>query len=66
MAENENGTEYYQIANTVVDNEVLQRELRPLESIRDHYPKFILTRDYGTADYNGIKRLNVLEWLLGE
>ena len=66
VAENENGTEYYQIANTVMDNEVLQRELRPLESIRDHYPKFILTRDYGTADYNGIKKLNVLEWLLGE
>ena len=66
VAENENGTEYYQIANTVLDNEVLQRELRPLESIRDHYPKFILTRDYGTADYNGIKRLNVLEWLLGD
>lgn len=64
VAENENGTEYYQIANTVLDNEVLQRELRPLESIRDHYPKFILTRDYGTADYNGIKKLNVLEWLL--
>lgn len=57
VAENENGTEYYQIANTVLDNEVLQRELRPLESIRDHYPKFILTRDYGTADYNGIKSL---------
>ena len=65
MAENENGIEYYQIANTVMDSEVLQRELRPLEAIRDHYPKFILTRDYGTADYNGIKKLNALEWLLG-
>ena len=66
VAENENGTEYYQIANTVMDSEVLQRELRPLEAIRDHYPKFILTRDYGMADYNGIKKLNALEWLLGQ
>ena len=66
VAENENGIEYYQIANTVMDSEVLQRELRPLEAIRDHYPKFILTRDYGTADYNGIKKLNALEWLLGQ
>ena len=64
VAENENGIEYYQIANTVMDSEVLQRELRPLEAIRDHYPKFILTRDYGMADYNGIKKLNALEWLL--
>lgn len=65
VAENENGIEYYQIANTVMDSEVLQRELRPLKAIRDHYPKFILTRNYGTVDYNGIKRLNALEWLLG-
>ena len=64
VAENENGIEYYQIANTVMDSEVLQRELRPLEAIRDHYPKFILTRDYGTADYNGIKKLNAFVWLL--
>ena len=66
VAENENGVEYYQISNTVLDPNVLQRELSPLESIRDHNPKFILTRDYGKADYNGIKRLNVLEWLLAD
>lgn len=64
VAENENGVEYYQIANTVLDEQVLTRELASLEGIRDHYPKFVLTRDYGTADYNGIKRVNVLEWLL--
>lgn len=66
VAENENGVEYYQISNTVLDSNVLQRELSPLESIRDHNPKFILTRDYGKTDYNGIKRLNVLEWLLAD
>lgn len=66
VAENENGVEYYQISNTVLDQNVLQRELSPLESIHDHNPKFILTRDYGKADYNGIKRLNVLEWLLAD
>ena len=64
VAENENGIEYYQVSDTVLDNNVLQRELTPLNAVRDHYPKFILTGDYGVFDYNGIKRLNVLEWLL--
>ena len=66
VAENENGIEYYQVSDTVLDNNVLQRELAPLNAVRDHYPKFILTRDYGVSDYNGIKRLNVLEWLLAK
>ena len=64
IAENSNGVEYYQVANSVLDENVLKRELASLEAVRNHYPKFILTRDYGTADYNGIKKLNVLEWLM--
>lgn len=64
IAENSNGVEYYQVANSVLDENVLKRELASLDAVRNHYPKFILTRDYGTADYNGIKKLNVLEWLM--
>ncbi|MBQ8677594.1 MAG: ATP-binding protein [Alphaproteobacteria bacterium] len=64
IAENSNGVEYYQVANSVLDENVLKRELASLDAVRNHYPKYILTRDYGTADYNGIKKLNVLEWLM--
>jgi len=67
VAEGTNGTEYYQISQTVRDENTLTRELSPLKAIRDHNPKFLLTRDYEpNTSHNGIKQLNVLEWLLGE
>lgn len=56
---------YFQVAATVRDNRTLERELNPLQSIDDHYPKFILTLDDDPdADYNGITRKNALQWLL--
>ena len=58
--------EYYQVALNVLGSELLERELAPLEAIEDNYPKFLLTMDYGTGENNGIKRLNVLDWLLGQ
>jgi len=65
VAEGANGTEYYQVAETVRGKETLSRELDPLNAIHDHNPKFILTRDYEPkTSHNGIKQLNVLEWLL--
>lgn len=56
--------EYYQVAFYTLEKEILERELKPLEKIRDNNPKFILSMDYGNGDINGIKRLNVLDWLL--
>ncbi|MCL2208464.1 MAG: ATP-binding protein [Fibromonadales bacterium] len=57
--------EYYQVAYTALEPETLRRELAPLEEIKDNYPKFLLTMDYGEGVSNGIKRLNVLGWLVG-
>ena len=62
----ENNTTYYQVAATVRDETTLKRELKSLQLIDDQYPKYILTLDDDpTADYNGIKRINVLKWLVG-
>ncbi|MCM1049348.1 MAG: ATP-binding protein [Clostridiales bacterium] len=59
-------TTYFQVAATVRDENTLRRELASLEKINDHYPKFILTLDDDPeADYNGIRRVNALEWLVG-
>lgn len=66
VAQKDNTIEYYQVANTLLDKNVLNRELASLDAIKDHYPKYILTRDYGNMDYNGIKQINVLEWLLNK
>ena len=64
VTEGPDGTEYYQVSESVRGAETLARELAPLNAIHDHYPKFLLTRDYNPpTSHNGIKQLNVLEWL---
>ena len=56
---------YYQTALSVRDELTLNRELRPLLAVKDSYPKYLLTMDDDPpADYNGIRRLNVLDWLI--
>lgn len=66
VAQNSKGTVYYQVALSVRDEKTLERELRPLMSIRDHYPKFILTLDDDPeVQYDGIRRINARDWLLG-
>ena len=65
VVENTNGTEYYQVAATVRDTVTLQRELAPLQIIHAHYPKLLLTLDEDPPDnFNGIRKVNVLDWLL--
>lgn len=56
--------EYYQVALYTLEPETLKRELAPLEAIDDNYPKFILSLDAGNGETKGIKRLNVIDWLL--
>ncbi|MFA6591794.1 MAG: ATP-binding protein [Bacteroidales bacterium] len=64
---NQEGVSYYQVAATGRDETTLSRELSSLEAIRDHYPKTILTLDEDPdADYNGIRRVNALKWLLSK
>ncbi|MCR4938858.1 MAG: DUF4143 domain-containing protein [Treponemataceae bacterium] len=65
VAQNQEGNLYVQVAATVRDQNTLERELRPLNILRDSYPKLLLTLDDDlVADYDGIKRKNVLEWLM--
>lgn len=67
FAVNAEGEEYYQVAQTVLDEHTLQRELSPLDAIKDHNPKYLLTLDYTpVTSYNGIRQINALEWLLRE
>ncbi len=67
VAENREGLKYYQVALTVRDEKVLERELRSLQKTGDHYPKYLLTLDMDLeADYDGITKINVVDWLLEE
>ena len=57
---------YYQVSETTLAAETLERELRPLEAIKDQFPKYLLTMDtiQPTANYNGIEKKNIIDWLL--
>lgn len=58
-------TEYYQVAQTVMDENILQRELKPLNSVKDHNPKYLLTMDIvPEVSHNGIRQMNIIDWLL--
>jgi len=63
---NSNEIEYYQVALTVLDENTLKRELDAFKNIKDNYPKYLITLDdvMANTDYDGIKVINALEWLL--
>lgn len=63
---NSNEIEYYQVALTVLDESTLKRELDAFKNIKDNYPKYLITLDdvMVNTDYDGIKVVNALEWLL--
>lgn len=65
---NSNEVEYYQVALTILDENTLKRELEAFKNIKDNYPKYLITLDdvLPNTDYEGIKVINALEWLLGE
>ena len=67
VARGQKGVQYIQVAASVRDENTLARELASLERISDNYPKVILTLDEDPeADYEGIRRINALEWLIGK
>lgn len=67
VAENRDGLKYYQVALTVRDEKVLERELRSLRKTGDYYPRVLLTLDMDLeTDYDGITKMNVIDWLLKE
>ena len=56
---------YIQVTESLQGEEVRSRELAPLEKIRDNYEKIVLSMDIDSGTtYNGIKALNIINWLL--
>ncbi|MEX2485250.1 MAG: ATP-binding protein, partial [Brumimicrobium sp.] len=56
--------EYYQVAWQMTNEKTIEREFGALEKIKDNYPKFLLTSESFTQDRNGVRHLNVYNWLL--
>ena len=56
---------YIQVTESMQSEDVRKRELAPLQKIRDNYEKIVLSLEPGLdASYDGIKSLNLVEWLL--
>ncbi len=61
-----NEVEYYQVAMTIMSDDTKEREFRSLESIRDNFPKTVLTLDrFNLGTFNGIRVVNAIDWMLG-
>lgn len=65
VTDNDGYTSYYQVAWTTENPETLERELASLRAIKDSNPKYLLTTDNDfNPVYDGIRKLNVIDWML--
>lgn len=66
VAEKQGAIEYFQVTANMSAQETFEREMRPLQNIRDNYAKTVLTLDrLSLGNYDGIIVMNVLDWLTG-
>ena len=66
VAQKQGVLHYYQVTADMTAEETFEREMRPLRSIQDNYEKIVLTLDrFSLGNYDGIKVVNVIDWLLG-
>lgn len=66
IAEKQTEKLYIQVTTSILDEKTLDRETRSLKAINDNYPKLILTMDkLPYSDLEGIKVINIIDFLLG-
>lgn len=66
IAEKTNKKIYIQVAFSVADEEVFKREFGAFSFISDNYPKYVLSLDEREFDYEGIKHVNIIDFLLDD
>ena len=67
VAEKPSGKLYVQVTESMLGEVVRERELRPLNVIRDNYEKIVLSMDKSyITSYDGIKTLNIIDFLLSD
>lgn len=64
VAETSGDRIYYQVAASILDPHTFSREIAPLEKVPDHYPKYIISMDEIPINENGIRQINVIDFLL--
>ncbi len=66
IATNDNDKKYFQVSASVIDTMTFEREIAPLLKVADNYEKILLTLDELPMNYEGIKQVNLIDWLLGD
>lgn len=64
VAESSGDRIYYQVAASVLDPNTFAREIAPFKKVRDHYPKYIISMDELPMSEDGIRQVNVVDFLL--
>lgn len=64
VAEKNGGREYYQVAYLLAAEETIEREFSVLEAVPDNFPKFVLSLGEFQPSRNGIRGINLIDWLL--
>lgn len=58
---------YVQVTESMTSEDVRKRELSPLQKINDNYEKIVLSLNPGLdSSYEGIKSINLIDWLITE
>ena len=59
-----NETIYVQVSYLLASEDTKEREFSVLENIKDNYPKYVLSMDEFDMSRNGIKHMNLIEFLI--
>jgi len=66
VRDNKGYTQYIQVAYTIKDVKTFEREMKPFFNIPDYNQRMIISMDYDTGSYQGVKLVNAIDWLLAE
>lgn len=66
IATKKNQKYYFQVSYLLASENTIERKFRSLEIIQDNYPKYVISMDEIDRSRNGIKHLNIIEFLKKE
>lgn len=66
IVQHDNQRAYYQVAYLLADESIIAREFGAYESVPDHFPKYVLSMDKPDFSRDGIKHINIIDFLLSD
>lgn len=57
---------YVQVTRELIHEDTIEREFRPLLLVKDNYPKYVISNDEFNMSQDGIKHMNIIDFLLND